>query len=103
MNTQAPSSKSSIPPSTGSPLDPFDILGSSLAVQQFWLRQPERLAAVLQNLALDAHRVHDRFARNSLGITTDPVVPAVIYDPVSYTHLDVYKRQPLKESLAAAL
>ncbi|NJM10715.1 MAG: alpha/beta fold hydrolase [Synechococcaceae cyanobacterium SM1_2_3] len=80
MNTQASSSKSSIPPSTGSPLDPFDILGSSLAVQQAWLRQPERLGALLQNLAMDAHRVHDRFARASVGITTEPAVPAVIHD-----------------------
>lgn len=92
MNTQVSSSNPSVSPSTGSPLDPFDILGSSLAVQQFWLRQPERLAAVLQNLALDAHRVHDRFARNSLGITTDPVVPAVIYD--QRFHDAVWSDQP---------
>ncbi len=92
MNTQAPSSNSSVSPSTGSPLDPFDILGSSLAVQQFWLRQPERLAAVLQNLALDAHRVHDRFARASVGIPADPVVPAVIYD--QRFHDAVWSDQP---------
>ena len=67
-------------PSSGSPLDPFDIIGSSLAVQQAWLRQPERLAAILQGLALDTHRVHDRFARTSLGIPSEPAIPAVIRD-----------------------
>ncbi len=80
MNTQTLSSKSSIPPSTGSPLDPFDVIGSSLAVQQAWLRQPERLGALLQNLAMDTHRVHDRFARASVGIPAEPAVPAVIHD-----------------------
>ncbi|CDH43962.1 MAG: alpha/beta fold hydrolase [Candidatus Competibacteraceae bacterium] len=79
MNTQTISNPSASPP-PGSQLDPFDIVGSSLAVQQFWLRQPERLATVLQNLALDAHRVHDRFARTSLGIPSEPAVAAVIHD-----------------------
>jgi polyhydroxyalkanoate synthase len=92
MNTQASSSKSSIPPSTGSPLDPFDILGSSLAVQQAWLRQPERLGALLQNLAMDAHRVHDRFARASVGIPAEPAVPAVIHD--QRFHDAVWSDQP---------
>jgi polyhydroxyalkanoate synthase len=67
-------------PSSGFLLDSFDIIGSSLAVQQAWLRQPERLAASLQGLALDAHRVHDHFARTSLGIPSEPAIPAVIHD-----------------------
>ena len=79
MNTQT-SDNPAAPPSSRSLLDPFDIIGSSLAVQQAWLRQPERLAATLQGLALDAHRVHDHFARTSLGIPTEPAVPAVIHD-----------------------
>jgi polyhydroxyalkanoate synthase len=66
--------------SSGSPLDPFDIIGSSLAVQQAWLREPERLTASLQGLALDTHRVHDHFARSSLGIPSEPAIPAVIHD-----------------------
>ena len=78
MNTQTINNPAS--PSPGSLLDPFDIIGSSLAVQQSWLRQPERLATALQNLALDAHRVHDRFVRTSLGIPSEPAVPAVIHD-----------------------
>ena len=41
-------------PCSGVPLDPFDIVESTLAMQQAWLRQPERLAASLQGLALDA-------------------------------------------------
>ncbi len=79
MNAQT-SDNPAAPPSSRSLLDPFDIIGSSLAVQQAWLRQPERLAATLQGLALDAHRVHDHFARTSLGIPTEPAVPAVIHD-----------------------
>ena len=78
MNTQTISNPASS--SSGSLLDPFDIVGSSLAVQQSWLRQPERLAAIMENLALDAHRVHERFARTSLGIPSEPAVPAVIHD-----------------------
>ena len=66
--------------SSGSSLDPFDIIGSSLAVQQAWLRQPERLCAALQNLALDSGRVHERFVRTSLGIVSEPAVAAVPYD-----------------------
>jgi polyhydroxyalkanoate synthase len=67
-------------PSPGSLLDPFDIIGSSLAVQQAWLRQPERLAASLQGLALDTHRVHDHLTRTGLGIPSEPTVSAVIHD-----------------------
>lgn len=63
-----------------STLDPFDIAGSSLAVQQAWLRQPERLATTLQQLILDACKVHDRFSRASFGIPSDPAVTAVVYD-----------------------
>ncbi len=61
-------------------LDPFDVIGSSLAVQQAWLRQPERLAAILQGLALDGHRVHQRFAQTGLGIPSAPAVAAVPRD-----------------------
>ena len=79
MNTPT----SAVPPAApapGSLLDPFDIIGSSLAVQQAWLNQPERLTALLQGLALDTHRVHDRFTRTSLGMASEPDVPAVIHD-----------------------
>ncbi len=79
MNTPT----SAVPPAApapGSLLDPFDIIGSSLAVQQAWLNQPERLTALLQGLALDTHRVHDRFTRTSLGMASEPAVPAVIHD-----------------------
>ncbi len=79
MNAPTPNA-SSASSSSGSLFDPFDIIGSSLAVQQAWLRQPERLAASLQGLALDAHRVHDHFARINLGMPSEPVVPAVIHD-----------------------
>lgn len=79
MNTQT-LDEATLSPSAQSPLDPFDIIGSSLAVQQAWLRQPERLAATLQVLALDASRVHERFAHSSVGIPKEPVVPAVIHD-----------------------
>ncbi|TVR63303.1 MAG: alpha/beta fold hydrolase [Candidatus Competibacteraceae bacterium] len=79
MNTQT-LGEATLSPSVKSPLDPFDIIGSSLAVQQAWLRQPERLAATLQGLALDASRVHERFAQSSVGIPKEPVVPAVIHD-----------------------
>ena len=79
MNAQ-PSDTPPASPSSGSPLDPFDIIGSSLAVQQAWLRQPERLAASLQGLALDTHRIHDHFARASLGLPSEPAVAAVIHD-----------------------
>ncbi len=79
MNAQTPSEP--IPsPTARSSLDPFDIIGSSLAVQQAWLRQPERLAATLQGLALDASRVHERFAQSCVGVPKEPVVPAVIHD-----------------------
>lgn len=67
-------------PYSGSPFDPFDIIGSSLAVQQAWLRQPERLCAALQGLALDSSRVHERFARTSFGIPSEPAVAAIPYD-----------------------
>ncbi len=63
-----------------SPFDPFDIFGSSLAVQQAWLRQPERLAATVQDLALDAVRVHGRLVRAGCGIPSDPEVTAVRFD-----------------------
>lgn len=63
-----------------STLDPFDIAGSSLAVQKAWLRQPERLATTLQQLMLDACKVHDRFSRASSGIPSAPAVTAVVYD-----------------------
>ena len=63
-----------------SPFDPFDIFGSSLAVQHAWLRQPERLAAIAQDLALDAVRVHSRLARAGCGIPSDPEVTAVRFD-----------------------
>ena len=63
-----------------SPFDPFDIFGSSLAVQQAWLRQPERLAATLQDLALDAVRVQGRLARAGCGTPCDPEVAAVRFD-----------------------
>ena len=79
MNAQS-SDTPSASPSSGSPLDPFDIIGSSLAVQQAWLRQPERLAASLHGLALDTHRVHEHFARTSLGLRSEPAIPAVIHD-----------------------
>ena len=67
-------------PCSGVPLDPFDIVESTLAMQQAWLRQPERLAASLQGLALDAARVRDRFIQTSLGLPGEPAVEAVIYD-----------------------
>ena len=63
-----------------SPFDPFDIFGSSLAVQQAWLRQPERLAAIVQDLVLDAVRVHGRLARAGCGIPSDPEITAVRFD-----------------------
>ncbi|MCU0808997.1 MAG: alpha/beta hydrolase, partial [Candidatus Contendobacter sp.] len=67
-------------PCSGVPLDPFDIVESTLAMQQAWLRQPERLAASLQGLALDAARVRDRFIQTSLGLPGEPAVEAVIHD-----------------------
>ena len=76
----APSPIPSTYPSPFGPFDPFDIVGSSLAVQQAWLRQPERLATSLQQLMLDASRVHDRFARASMGIPSEPALAAVVYD-----------------------
>jgi len=79
MNAQT-SDNLAASPSSGSSLDPFDIIGSSLAVQQAWLRQPERLGAILQGLALDTHRVHDHFARASVGIPSEPAISAVIRD-----------------------
>jgi polyhydroxyalkanoate synthase len=67
-------------PSPFGTFDPFDIAGSSWAVQQAWLRQPERLGTRLQQLMLDASRVHDRFARASMGIPSEPALAAVVYD-----------------------
>ena len=67
-------------PSPFGPFDPFDIAGSSLAVQQAWLRQPERLATCLQQLTLDSCRIHDRFAQASMGIPSEPAQAAVVYD-----------------------
>jgi len=78
MNPNASADQTASP--SGSPLDPFDIIGSSLAVQQAWLRQPERLYAALQTLAQDSGRVHERFVRGSLGIVGEPAVAAVPYD-----------------------
>jgi polyhydroxyalkanoate synthase len=79
MNTPTP-----VLPTTAavpqSPFDPFDIFGSTQAVQQAWLRQPERLAAALQDLALDAVRVRGRLARAGCGIPCDPAVAAVRFD-----------------------
>ena len=63
-----------------SPFDPFDLFGSSLAVQRAWLRQPERLTATLQDLALDAVRVHSRLTRAGCGVPCDPEVAAVRFD-----------------------
>ena len=63
-----------------SSFDPFDIVGSNLAVQQAWLLQPERLCTIAQNLALDISRAHDRFARVSFGVPSEPAVAAVPYD-----------------------
>ena len=79
MNTQTVP-RQTISPRPVIPLDPFDIVGSTLAVQQAWLRQPERLAASLQGLALDAARVRDRFMQSSFGLPSEPAVDAVIYD-----------------------
>lgn len=79
MYAQTPS-EPTLSPLARSSLDPFDIIGSSLAVQQAWLRQPERLAATLQGLALDASRIHERFAQGSFGFPKEPVVTAVIHD-----------------------
>lgn len=67
-------------PSPFGPFDPFDIAGSTLAVQQAWLRQPERLATCLQQLTLDACRIQDRFAQASMGIPSEPAQAAVRYD-----------------------
>ncbi len=82
MNTQtATSSTSSTQRSDfAARFDPFGVISSSLAIQQSWLQQPKRLATALQQLLLDAGRVHDRFARTSLGIPSDPAVAAVPYD-----------------------
>ena len=63
-----------------STFDPFDIVGSSLAVQQAWLRQPERLATILQQLMLDASKIHERFSRAGFGIASEPAVSALVYD-----------------------
>lgn len=79
MNAPSPI-PTTCPSPFGAQFDPFDIAGSSLAVQQAWLRQPERLATLLQQLMLDAGRVHDRFARASMGIPSDPALAAVVYD-----------------------
>ena len=79
MYAQTPS-EPILSPLARSSFDPFDIIGSSLAVQQAWLRQPERLAATLQGLALDASRVHERFVQSCVGVSKEPVVPAVIHD-----------------------
>jgi len=76
----APSPIPTTYPSPFGPHDPFDVAGSSLAVQQAWLRQPERLATLLQQLMLDAGRIHERFARASLGIPSEPALTAVVYD-----------------------
>ena len=80
MMSAQTSSKQAASPQPGSMLDPFDIVGSSLAVQQAWLQQPERLAAILQELALDGHRVHERFTQTGLGISNEPGVAAVLRD-----------------------
>ena len=79
MNAPSPLATTSPSPSR-SPFDPFDIAGSSWAVQQAWLRQPERLATRLQQLLLGTSRVHDRFARASMGIPSEPALAAVRYD-----------------------
>ena len=76
----APSPIPTLYPSPFGAFDPFDIVGSSLAVQQAWLRQPERLATRLQQLMLDASRIHDRFAQASMGIPSQPALTAVVYD-----------------------
>ncbi len=79
MNAPSPLATTS-PSPAGSPFDPFDIAGSSWAVQQAWFGQPERLATRLQQLLLDTSRVHDRFARASLGIPSEPALAAARYD-----------------------
>ncbi|MCP5197600.1 MAG: alpha/beta fold hydrolase [Gammaproteobacteria bacterium] len=76
----APSPIPTTPCPFNSLLDPFDIAGSSLAVQQAWLRQPERLATSLQQLILDASKIHDHFIRASFGVSNKPEVSAVVYD-----------------------
>lgn len=79
MNEKTPTDQTTSTASAFS-LDPFDIFGSNLAVQQAWLLQPERLYTIVQNLALDISRVHDRFARASFGVPSEPAVAAVPYD-----------------------
>ena len=65
---------------SGSPFDPFDIIGSCLAVQQAWLLQPERIATIIQSLMLDISRVHERFVRTRLGCSSEPAVATIPYD-----------------------
>ncbi len=65
---------------SGSPLDPFDIIGSCLAVQQAWLLQPERMATIIQSLMLDISRVHERLVRTRLGCSSEPAVATIPYD-----------------------
>jgi len=73
-----------LPPPTHSsltlPYDPFDILGSTLTLQQAWLRHPDRLAASLQELALEAARIRDHFIAGCLGASCQPRVEANLYD-----------------------
>ncbi len=79
MNAPSPT-VTAYPSPFGPCLDPFDIAGSTLAVQQAWLRQPERLATLWQQLLLDASRVQERLACTSLGLSAQPGLEANDYD-----------------------
>ena len=65
------------------PLTPEEIL------EQKQLRE-EVYAALMQLTAIQARRIYARFY---LGMTVAEIARIEGADPVSYTHLDVYKRQ----------
>ena len=72
-----PTSPGQIPPSPITlPNDPFDILGSLLAMQQAWLRHPERLTASLRDLALESAQIRDHFLQTALNLPSEPVLDA---------------------------
>ena len=63
-------------PPVALPYDPFDIFGSLLAIQEAWLRHPERLTASLQDLILGAGQIRDHFLQTALNLPSEPALDA---------------------------
>ena len=63
-------------PPVALPYDPFDIAGSMLAIQEAWLRHPERLTASLQDLVLGSAQIRDHFFQTALNIPSEPALDA---------------------------